>query len=148
RGPPYHGPPERRHRGSAGLQGPRAVDPPGSSGAAAGDKIMTVAEMRKADTDVNGIMQALGAAAKDAARALATVPPEQKNRALREAAKAVRAHAAEILAANAKDLASAKDRGLSGALIDRLTLNEARIEGMAKGLEEVADLADPVGETI
>ena len=109
---------------------------------------MTVAEMRKADADVNGIMQALGAAAKDAARALATAPTDSKNTALREAAKAVRARAAEILAANAKDIASATERGLSSALIDRLTLNEARIEGMARGLDEVADLADPVGETI
>ncbi|MGE0669028.1 MAG: glutamate-5-semialdehyde dehydrogenase [Sphingomonadales bacterium] len=109
---------------------------------------MTVAELRKAGNDIESTMQALGAAAKDAARMLATVPTEKKNTALLEAARAVRARRAEILAANAKDLAAAKERGLSGALIDRLTLDEARIEGMANGLDEVAELTDPVGETI
>ncbi len=109
---------------------------------------MTVAEMRKRDTEIDSVMQALGTAAKDAARALATIPSATKNAGLREAARAMRARSADILAANAKDLASARERGLSGALIDRLTLNEGRIEGMAKGLEEVAELADPVGETI
>jgi glutamate-5-semialdehyde dehydrogenase len=109
---------------------------------------MTVAEMRTRETDIDSIMQALGAAAKDAARALATVPADKKDVALREAAKAVRARSAVILAANAKDLASAKERGLSGALIDRLTLNEGRIEAMAKGLDDVAALTDPVGAVI
>ena len=109
---------------------------------------MTVAEMRKADNEIDNLMRAIGAAAKDAARVLATVPTEHKNTALRAAAAAVRAARADILVANARDLASASERGLSGALIDRLTLNEARVEAMAKGLDEVADLDDPVGETI
>ncbi len=109
---------------------------------------MTVAGARKQGTEIDSIMQALGTAAKDAARLLATVPTAKKNAALRFAAQAVRARSAKILAANARDLASATDRGLSKALLDRLTLNEERIEGMAKGLDEVADLNDPVGETI
>ncbi|MEN3975705.1 glutamate-5-semialdehyde dehydrogenase [Emcibacter sp. SYSU 3D8] len=109
---------------------------------------MTVAEMRTRDSEIDSVMQTLGTAAKDAARRLATVPAEQKNAALRFAAEAVRARAGELLAANVRDLASAKERGLGKALLDRLTLNEDRIEGMAKGLDEVAALADPVGETI
>ena len=109
---------------------------------------MTVAELRKRDTEIDSIMQALGTAAKDAARQLATAPAEAKNAALRAAAAAVRANAAELLAANARDLASAHERGLSKALLDRLTLNTDRIESMARGLDEVADLDDPVGAVI
>ena len=109
---------------------------------------MTAAGMRKHDNEIDAVMQALGTAAKNAARLLATVPTEKKNAALRLAAQAVRARSAEILAANARDLASATDRGLSKALLDRLTLNPDRVEGMAKGLDDVAALADPVGETI
>jgi len=109
---------------------------------------MSVAGMRRQDSEIDTVMQAIGTAAKDAARQLATVPTEKKNAALRFAAQAVRARSAEILAANARDLASATERGLGKALLDRLTLNPDRIEGMAKGLDEVAALGDPVGETI
>jgi glutamate-5-semialdehyde dehydrogenase len=106
---------------------------------------MSVADMRRPGEDVETLMRSLGEAAKDAARTLASVPGERKNAALRLAAAAIRAGAAGILAANAADLEAARARGLGAALVDRLTLDEARIEAMAKGLEEVAALPDPVG---
>ncbi len=109
---------------------------------------MTVAGMRKRDTDIEETMQALGAAARDAARVLSIVPTEKKNAALRFAAEAMRAGVPALLAANARDLAAARERGLGKAMLDRLTLTEDRIAGMAKGLDEVAGLADPVGTTI
>jgi len=91
-------------------------------------------------------MEALGRAARAAAAALATAPTERKNRALIAAAAAIRARRADLLEANGRDMSAA--RGLSAALLDRLQLDAKRIEAMATGLEEIAALADPVGETI
>lgn len=88
-------------------------------------------------------MIALGRAARAAAAALATVPGPSKDRALRAAAAAIRARAADIKAANAEDMASARD--LSGPMRERLMLDDTRIEGMAKGLEDIADFPDPIG---
>jgi len=88
-------------------------------------------------------MIALGRAARAAAAALATVPGPSKDRALRAAAAAIRARAAEIKAANAEDMASARD--LSGPMRERLMLDDKRIEAMAKGLEDIADFPDPIG---
>ncbi|MBP2305056.1 glutamate-5-semialdehyde dehydrogenase [Azospirillum melinis] len=88
-------------------------------------------------------MIALGRAARAAAAALATVPGPSKDRALRAAAAAIRARAAEIKAANAEDMASARD--LSGPMRERLMLDDTRIEAMAKGLEDIADFPDPIG---
>ncbi|MFZ1415996.1 MAG: glutamate-5-semialdehyde dehydrogenase, partial [Defluviicoccus sp.] len=68
--------------------------------------------------------------------------------ALTAAARSMRAHAPAILAANARDVEAARARGLSAALIERLVLNEARVEAMAKGLDEIALLPDPVGQVI
>ncbi|HEY0522768.1 MAG TPA: glutamate-5-semialdehyde dehydrogenase [Stellaceae bacterium] len=93
-------------------------------------------------------MQAIGAAARRAAVALALAPAEAKTRALREAAAAIRAAAPELLAANRRDVAFARERQLSPAMIDRLLLDGKRIEAMAAGLETVADLPDPVGAVI
>ena len=73
---------------------------------------------------------------------------EQKARALESAANILRQRKSEILAANARDLGEAQGRGLSAAMIDRLTLDEKRIEAMAKGVEEVAKLPDPVGRVL
>ncbi|MFN4282304.1 MAG: glutamate-5-semialdehyde dehydrogenase [Alphaproteobacteria bacterium] len=84
--------------------------------------------------------------AREASRALARATAEQKNKALAAAAAAIRARKADILAANAEDMKAAGD--LSSAMLDRLALNDARVEGMAKGLEDIAALKDPVGETI
>ncbi|CAO3353858.1 glutamate-5-semialdehyde dehydrogenase [Azospirillum melinis] len=88
-------------------------------------------------------MIALGRAARAAAAALATVPGPSKDRALRAAAAAIRARAAEIKAANSEDMASARD--LSGPMRERLMLDDKRIEAMAKGLEDIADFPDPIG---
>ena len=93
-------------------------------------------------------MEALGRAARAAARALALAPRSAKDEALRAAAAALRADEAAILDANARDLAAARDRGLSGAMLDRLELNGKRVEAMAQGLEVVAGLNDPVGREL
>ncbi|HEU0071669.1 MAG TPA: glutamate-5-semialdehyde dehydrogenase [Alphaproteobacteria bacterium] len=84
--------------------------------------------------------------ARDASRALARATAEQKNKALSAAAAAIRAAKTEILQANAEDMQAAGD--LSSAMLDRLELNDARVEAMAKGLEEIAALKDPVGDVI
>ncbi len=90
----------------------------------------------------------LGARARIAAGTLAGLPTVRKAAGLRAAAAAMRARADEILAANARDVAAGEANGLSGALLDRLRLDPARLEGAARGVEAVAALPDPVGETI
>ena len=94
---------------------------------------------------LSATLAGIGRAARAAARVLALAPAEQKNRALAAMAAAVRADVTAILAANAEDVAEARKAGTTAAFIDRLTLNAARIEGMAAGIEAVAGLADPVG---
>ena len=84
--------------------------------------------------------------ARDAAHALAVAPRARKDDALRAAAAELRAREAALLAANAEDLAAAT--GLTDAFRDRLTLTPARIDAMAKGLEEIAALPDPVGRVL
>ena len=91
---------------------------------------------------------ALCRAARAAAPALAGAATASKNAALRAGAAALRRHQAQLLAANAEDVAQARADGAAPAFVDRLTLTPARIEGMAAGVEQVADLPDPVGETI
>lgn len=93
-------------------------------------------------------MKQLGQAARQAAAALALADRASKDRALLEMAKALRENRAGIMAANAEDMAAAKARGLSAALLDRLMLDEKRIEAMATGLEEIAALPDPVGREL
>jgi glutamate-5-semialdehyde dehydrogenase len=93
-------------------------------------------------------MRAIGVAARDAARVLREASTEQKNKALIAAAAAIRAHTKEILAANVQDIAAAKAAGLSSAMLDRLALDEKRIEAMAAGVEAVATLPDPVGREL
>lgn len=97
---------------------------------------------------IGEIMEPMGRAAMDAARVLAQTNTDTKNRALVATAAALRAHSVEILAANAKDMASARERGLSGALLDRLLLDAKRVEAMAKGVEEIVQLSDPIGTVI
>lgn len=102
-------------------------------------------------TDKRGVaaaMATMGARARAAAEILALTPTKQKDAALLCAAMVIRANVDDILAANAGDLAAAREKGLSGAMLDRLLLDEKRIEAMAKGIEEVAALADPVGAKI
>ncbi len=103
-----------------------------------------------ADSDANiaADLHRLGAAAKAAAAMLATAPAAVKEAALHAAAAAIRDERPAILAANARDLALADQRGITGALRDRLALDDRRIEAMAAGLEVVAVLPDPVGAVI
>jgi glutamate-5-semialdehyde dehydrogenase len=91
------------------------------------------------------LMQRMGEAALAASDALSLAGTPAKNQALGAAAAALRAHRAEILGANAQDLAQARERHLSAALLDRLELNAQRVESMAKGLEAIIELADPIG---
>ena len=96
--------------------------------------------------DLPSLMMDLAAGARRAARVLALASTEQKNEALAAMAMAVRAKAAEILAANAEDVAEAKASGATSAFVDRLALNEARIAAMADGIDVVRGIADPVGK--
>ncbi len=98
--------------------------------------------------DLQSTMTALGQAARAAAAELALADPEVKNRALMAAARAIRDEAGKIAAANAKDMAAARAKGLTPALLDRLELTPERIEAMAKGVEDVAGLPDPVGRVL
>jgi glutamate-5-semialdehyde dehydrogenase len=98
--------------------------------------------------DAASIVAELGRRAKTAAAALRTAPTDAKNKALADAARLIRGEKAVILAANARDIDAAKAAGMSSALQDRLLLNDARIEGMAKGLDDIVALPDPVGATI
>ena len=95
--------------------------------------------------DLTGLMRQMGQAALAASAALSLADTATKNQALQHAAAAIRAHKADILAANAQDLARARERQLSAALLDRLELNEKRVEAMARGLEDIIQLADPIG---
>src|SRR5271168_1981650 len=110
---------------------------------------MSVAvQIKEPEADVRAAMRELGLKARAAARELANAPAETKNRALHAAARLLRERAAEILAANALDLAEARVKNLSPALIDRLALDPVRIEAIACGLEEIAALPDPVGRVL
>src|SRR5262245_22247794 len=93
-------------------------------------------------------MLTVGAAAREAARAMREASDEAKTKALMVAAAAIRSRAAEILAANKEDVEAAKAANLPGNMVDRLALNEARIEAMARGIEVVAALPDPVGREL
>ncbi len=96
-------------------------------------------------TDIPALMHDIGARAKAAARELAFASAERKHAALIGAAEAVWKNRAEIIEANAKDLDYGREKGLSGAMMDRLLLNEDRIRGIVDGLRAVAEQTDPVG---
>ena len=100
------------------------------------------------EDDVHAIMVGLGKAARAAGTELARTSTEAKNAALRAAATEVRANVGAILEANAADMAAARESNLGAAKLDRLALDETRIEGIAKGLKDVASLADPVGDVL
>jgi glutamate-5-semialdehyde dehydrogenase len=108
----------------------------------------TLATLRSAESEIRTAMRAIGAEARAAARVIANAPAEAKTRALLAGARSLRARGAEILAANARDLAEARAKGLTPAFLDRLALDEKRIEAMARGVEEVAALPDPVGRIL
>ncbi len=92
-------------------------------------------------------LQEMGARARAAARRLGTSDLGSRNRALRTLAAALRTRGEQVLAANEQDMQEARAAGLSPALQDRLKLNPSRLEGMAQGVETVADLPEPLGET-
>lgn len=98
--------------------------------------------------DIHQEMLGIGRAARAAVRALASSSGDARNLALRAAAAAIRGNEAVLLEANARDVEAAKEDGLGGAMLDRLTLDRTRISAMAKGLEDIADLPDPVGQAM
>lgn len=105
---------------------------------------MSMAEDQSAD--VAGLMEEVGRKARASAELLALAPSKAKDAALLAAAMTLRANVDDILDANARDMAFGREKGLTAAMLDRLALDEERIEGIAKGLEAVAALKDPVGD--
>ena len=93
-------------------------------------------------------MERMGAAAKAAEQVLALADTETKNRALLRIAEKLEENAQELIAANALDLQAAREDGRTAAFIDRLTLTEDRIRGIAQGVREVMELADPIGDIL
>ena len=96
--------------------------------------------------DIVNKMKYIGSNAKKAAQALSVADSEGKNLALRATAISIRDRASEIIAANSSDLEKAFKKGLSNAMLDRLKLDQSRVESMASGLEDIANLPDPVGK--
>lgn len=96
--------------------------------------------------DVTEYMQAVGQRARAAARELSRAGTQAKNAALSAMADALEDGMESLLSANRKDLQAGKESGLDSAMLDRLELNEARVQGMAAGLRQIAALTDPVGE--
>jgi glutamate-5-semialdehyde dehydrogenase len=101
-----------------------------------------------ADGDIAGQMDRLGRRARAAVQDLAQASTETKNAALRAAAATLRTRTADLLAANARDMSAAEERKIAPSLLDRLKLDAARVNAMAAGLEQIADLPDPVGEVL
>lgn len=99
-------------------------------------------------TDITELMQDIGARARVASVELALASAERKHAALIGAAETVWARRADIVAANAKDMEFAREKGLSDAMLDRLALDETRIRGIVDGLRTVAEQTDPVGDII
>ena len=102
--------------------------------------------MSDISTEIVGLMDAIGQRARAAAVALARSAESQRYAALGAAAAAIFARRAEILAANAKDIQAAEQKGLAPSMLDRLLLDEARVKAMSEGIRQVAELNDPVGE--
>ena len=103
------------------------------------------AAVYNAGSNLADIMSALGQAAVECKQVLALSSAAARNAALAAAAAQIRAQRAEILTANALDMQAARERQLSGALLDRLALDDKRVEAMARGIEDIAALADPIG---
>jgi len=97
---------------------------------------------------VADVMRTIGRDARAAALALSLASTDQKNHALRAAAASLRARRHKIIAANDRDMREAAAKGLSPALLDRLKLDEKRVDAMARGLDDIAQLADPIGTVL
>jgi glutamate-5-semialdehyde dehydrogenase len=98
--------------------------------------------------DIQALVEAKARAARDAAARLALAPTAVKDEALREMARGLEEKAGAIVETNRTDLERARGQGVSRAFLDRLTLTEPRIQGMAQGLREIAALPDPVGSVV
>lgn len=98
--------------------------------------------------DIQDTIHQMGRQARRAAYRLHQLSAKEKDDILREMAAKLRLAVFPLLDANAKDISSAEEKGLSGALLDRLRLDESRIEAIAAGIEQVADLPDPVGDVM
>ncbi|MBX3641185.1 MAG: glutamate-5-semialdehyde dehydrogenase [Nitrosomonas sp.] len=98
------------------------------------------------DTDIKSYMQSIGREARAASRLVAKAETADKNKALTAMAEAIDRDTQTLLAANAKDLEHARTKGLEAAMIDRLALSQKSIANMAEGLQQIAALADPIGE--
>ena len=98
--------------------------------------------------DVTALMAGIGRAAREASRELAFAPSAQKDAAIVAAAEAIWADRAGLLEANAADMADAAEKGLSGAMLDRLSLDEGRVRAMVEGLRAIAAQPDPVGQVM
>lgn len=105
-------------------------------------------EIARPAADPKALIEGMARAARAASAALAAMPTAEKAAALRACAAAIRSHAPAILAANGRDMERAAANGLSPAMLDRLKLDDKRVEGMAAGVEAVAGLTDPVGQVI
>ncbi len=99
----------------------------------------------KEKSDIASLMTAIGARARAAAQVLALTSPAQKDDALGRMAQAIRAHMADILAANTQDVGQARSKEAKGAFLDRLTLDPERIAAIAAGIEAIGAIKDPVG---
>lgn len=99
-------------------------------------------------SDIQQTIHQMGQQARAAAHRLSQLSSDEKNAILRAMAAVIRARVPELLAANALDLQAGKAKGLSGAMLDRLKLDEARVEAMAAGIDQVATLPDPVGQVL
>jgi glutamate-5-semialdehyde dehydrogenase len=99
-------------------------------------------------SEIEETIHRMGRQARAAAYKLAQLSTEEKNTILCAMAASIRASVPELLEANAKDLAAGTEKGLSSAMLDRLRLDEARIEAMAAGIDQVATLPDPVGQVL
>ena len=106
---------------------------------------MSLAEAKPSVTE---IMSEIGRNARVGAKALALATPEQKRTALLTAAGAINAHRKKILEANARDMEAARTKGISKAFLDRLELNDKRIDGIIEAVQTIAELPDPVGSII
>src|SRR5262245_19471054 len=104
------------------------------------------APLKTVEADTAAVIPEIGQRARKAARVLALAPAAQKDKALAAIAEAIRNRKADILAANAEDMAEAKRGGANAAFLDRLALDDKRVAGMADGVDVVRKLADPVGE--
>lgn len=107
-----------------------------------------VATLSGIDPSIEEVVRKLAVDARSSSEALARVDGQTRNKALREGANSIRNSIAVILDANARDMVFGREKGLSEALLDRLLLTEERIEAMAKGLEDIAALPDPIGRTM